>query len=176
MSKVITFSRTYPFYHPRKGEETFFVEKIWKFIYDAYEGSNNPLAGYWENYDYTLGIDYNISHNIHNHYPKSHTIRNGNRWKVGDMFSPRIWSGKPYNSPQIIIGPDIEIKKIWRFDIEPLGGDYLLNGHKLNFDTLKIIAQNDGFTELDDFEPWFNVKRNKGFCGQIICWNDKIEY
>ena len=28
MSKVITFSRYFPSYHPRKGEPTFFVEKI----------------------------------------------------------------------------------------------------------------------------------------------------
>lgn len=32
MSKVITFSRTFPAYHPRKGEPTYFVEKFWTSI------------------------------------------------------------------------------------------------------------------------------------------------
>jgi hypothetical protein len=27
--KVITFSRTYPSYHPKAGQPTYFVEKVW---------------------------------------------------------------------------------------------------------------------------------------------------
>lgn len=50
-----------------------------------------------------------------NGFSKEHTIRKGKRWKVGDKFSPRIWSGKPYKSKQIILAPDTEIKQV--FDI-----------------------------------------------------------
>jgi hypothetical protein len=33
MSRVITFSRVFPSYHPRKGEATFFVESVLKSLY-----------------------------------------------------------------------------------------------------------------------------------------------
>lgn len=93
---------------------------------------------------------------------KHHTIRNGNRWKVGDKFSPRVWSGKPYASKQIAIAPDIEIKKIWDFEIKD--AEYYLNGKALSLGDLKIVAENDGLT-VDELECWFNVKE---FSGQIM--------
>jgi len=84
-----------------------------------------------------------------------------------------VWSGKPYNSKQIIIGPDIEVKKVWTFEILNFG--YAVDGCFKSYNELKIIAANDGLT-VDDFECWFNVKKNEVFKGQIICWNDKIDY
>lgn len=76
MSKVITFSRVFPSDHPRKGEPTFFVEKLYNSLY----GRNN-LKGYPPG----IFIDDSIRD------IKVHTIRSGHRWKVGDKFSP-FWS------------------------------------------------------------------------------------
>ena len=107
MSRVITFSRVFPAYHPKKGQPTYFVEKVLQSLkVQAYALPTNVVPI--------------ISHEIllHNYSPKHHTIRSGNRWKVGNKFSPRVWSGKPYNSKQIIIAPDIEIKKIWDVKVE----------------------------------------------------------
>lgn len=120
--KVLTFSRVYPSYHPRKGESTFFVDKI--------------ISG-----------------------EKSHTIRAGNRWKVGDKFSPRVWSDKPYRSPQIEFAPAIEVKKVFDFKVTDDG--YLLNGKSLNLDGLTELAKNDGLG-ADDFELWFAPYTKKG--------------
>jgi hypothetical protein len=103
--------------------------------------------------------------------PKSHTIRQGHRFKPGDKFSPRVWSGKPYRSKQIIIAPDIEVVKTWDFELGNMG-NYLLNSKIIPIDLLKIIAKNDGFSELDDFECWFK----NDFDGQVICWNPNINY
>ncbi len=168
MSKVITFSTAFPKYHPKAGQPTYFVERLHK-----------SLDGYREIERLEVTPDLMPFFNFAeygNCDPKHHTIRSGNRWKVGDKFSPRIWSEIPYQSKQIIIAPDIEIKKIYDFYIDPLSGDYVLDGFPVKIDKLKIIATNDGFTELDDFELWFKLKKGEYFYGQIICWNDEIDY
>jgi len=114
MSKVITFSRTFPAYHPRKGEPTYFVEKFWQSIGLPEKEFSFNLPDEYQHF--MRGDNSEI-------WAKHQTIRAGNRWKVGDKFSPRVWSGKPYNSKQIIIAPDTEIKKVWNVEIWKEGSD-----------------------------------------------------
>ena len=166
MSKVLTFSRTFPSYHPRKGEPTYFVEKLTK---------SRILAG---------GRPVDIPQEIFLEpmyfvvEPKHHTIRAGNRWKVGDKFSPRVWGGKPYQSKQIIIAPDLEVKKVWPIEVK--NGQFIIGVSKdkeLRCQTdsfvLKNLAANDGLA-LPELLQWF--KFPKDFKGQIICWNDSVNY
>ena len=169
MSKVLTFSRTYPAYHPKKGQPTNFIEKIWLSLISegiistskAIELSKNTGIG-----DFTMNNIRSIDLLL-----KNHTIRAGQRFKVGDKFSPRVWSGKPYQSKQIIIAPDIEVKKTWDFE-SVSDGTFLLNGKYVDV-TSSNIPENDGLN-TDDFLDWFPV--GKEFKGQIICWNENIEY
>jgi hypothetical protein len=184
MSKVITFSRVFPKYHPKAGQPTYFVEKLLSSINYKY---------------YDEDRQFNPRLSVDSFEPKHHTIRNGNRWKVGDKFSPRVWSGKPYQSKQIIIAPDIEIVKIWDFEIttedddgehdwsfvEFLGKHYTAYGYGGYDDKIMVeIAKNDGLT-ISDFYDWFLTRRTKQqrlenkpkiFKGQIICWNPNINY
>jgi len=170
---VLTFSRTFPAYHPKKGQPTHFVEKIWKFLHDNTEfpyGSGDIIDAY----DKAFPIVFNMEENIHNHKPKGHTIRAGHRWKVGDKFSPRVWSGKPYQSKQIIIAPDIEVKKTW--NVEKVGSNlYFENAPTIILNPLQEgcqkLACNDGITAIELIQ-WFI----KDFSGQIICWDYSIEY
>lgn len=162
MSKVITFSRTFPAYHPKAGQYTHFVEQIW----------NSLGASY---FDQVKGIDLSLSEDRKKH----HTIRAGSRWKVGDKFSPRVWSGKPYRSKQIVIAPDIEVKKVWTFEMKQDDGMFVsvyVNGVKFNnpstLDKLMILANNDGLN-IKDMADWFE---SKPFTGQIICWNESVNY
>ncbi len=161
MSKVITFSRTFPAYHPRKGEPTYFVEKFTKSLLSQ---GNRP-------------VDINCDFDEEMYYlcdPKYHTIRAGQRFKIGDKFSPRVWSGKPYQSKQIIIAPDTEIKKIWNFSKDLISPDFYINGIRLQEPHfMHSIAANDGLS-LNDLLAWF--KYPKPFSGQIICWNENINY
>ncbi len=186
MSKVITFSRFFPATHPRKGEPTYFVEKMWaslglKFnekeqypIYPALNGfdirSVNSREVYYKTCDM---VHHSFKHR--NQIPKHHTIRAGRGRKVGDIFSPRVWSEKPYSSKQIIFAPDIEIKQIYDINID-LHGIMYINSYKWNrpYDE---IATNDGLSN-QEFIDWIikPAVKNKGFDGQIICWNDKIQY
>lgn len=162
MSRVITFSRTFPSYHPRKGEPTYFVEKIIKSFQSlGYDRIDMP-----DSLDFDLGM-YHICD------PKHHTIRAGHRWKVGDWFSPRVWSGKPYNSKQIIIAPDIQIKEVWNFEIKD-GWAYLNDGKGVSQSLFADIANNDGLTPFG-LKAWLKYPKSTGEM-QIICWNENINY
>jgi hypothetical protein len=184
MSKVMTFSRAFPSYHPRKGEPTYFVEKILKGL---------SIPNYWRRFDESNitanTVDFIRNFNHKESGIKGHTIRAGHRFKVGDKFSPRVWSGKPYASKQIIIAPDIEVKKVWDYEIKnEFQGDgfynfFYLNGIFQTWKEIEGISKNDGL-ELEDFVHWF--KANDGyflgkeykcsFDGQIICWDENINY
>jgi hypothetical protein len=156
MSKVIIFSRVFPKYHQKAGQPTYFVEQIYNSLF-----SKNNLMDYpkgLEIDDTIMGI-------------KKHTIRNGNRWKVGDKFSPRVWSGKPYASKQITIAEDLEIKQIFNFSKDLISDKWYVNGIEMSSAERIDLAENDGLLYIDLLE-WFQ----KPFNGQIICWSDAVSY
>ena len=71
--------------------------------------------------------------------------------------------------------PDTELKNV--FDVQMCLKDrYLCIENivfKANFDTtIEKLAKNDGLT-VEDFYSWFG---NKFFDGQILCWDEKIQY
>jgi hypothetical protein len=159
MAKVITFSRFFPKNHPKAGQPTHFVEKFVQSIKEQ---------GYELPYIKSFPLAFLESLSTDQFIPKHHTIRGGNRWKVGDKFSPRVWSGKPYASPQIIIGPDITIQDCWDITINDTGlffnssVDSKIDPFRYSIET---IAGHDGLS-YDEFKSWFAIP----FKGQIICW------
>lgn len=172
MARVITYSTVFPSYHPQAGQPTFFVEKIW----ESFRRCQNT-ADDWRRFEVKtleelLPLTV-LSYAKHDFSPKHHTIRAGHRWKVGDKFSPRVWSGVPYQSPQVIIGPDIEVKKIWPIGMRMFNSykEFYSGDTDLTGGSIARIAMNDGLSS-DDLYWWFQ----KPFEGQIICWNENIEY
>jgi hypothetical protein len=163
MARVITFSRTFPKGHPKEGKPTYFVEKFWSSI------GNKDLEDKWVFTEGSKESFWNIC-DLYNE--KHHTIRSGNRWKVGDKFSPRVWSGKPYQSKMIQFAPDTEIKKVFNIEIKDDGYVFIEN-RKLDYNNLSTLAENDGLG-LQELLQWF--KYPKPFTGQIICWNENINY
>lgn len=146
--KVITFSRQFPATHRRAGEQTGFIQSIM-------DGS------------------------------KSHTIREGSRWKPGEIFSARFWKGRPYQTKQKEFA-QLQIKKVWPITIAPhpdrgyaihIGDRYVADWTGTANITIEELAGNDGLTK-EDFLDWFgcNKKKIRPISGQIICWNDKINY
>lgn len=171
MSRVITFSRQFPTYHSQAGKPTYFVEKIWKGLWDAEPSIYVPFNGYWQWYDQTFPSTGDPKENIHDHDPKWHTIRAGNRWKAGDTFSPRVWTGKPYCSKQLAIAPDIEIKTVMSFEIQ--NNSLFVDGEELTAAQWIELAQNDGLS-ISDMLAW--LKYPKPFSGQILCWSPDVHY
>lgn len=180
--QFITFSTVFPSYHPRAGQPTHFVEKIWNSLpysveYD-YLFKTKRLLGYG-NVDEMVDI-------YQGYGPKHHTIRAGHRWKVGDWFKPVIWgdninhkSGRrgPYHSKQVQFAEPLQIKKVWNFQIDRghfFIEDYIVAvGEDPKQGYLKRLAANDGLS-VPDLLSWF--KYPKAFDGQIISWSDNIEY
>jgi hypothetical protein len=178
--KVITFSRYFPKGHPREGQQTGFVEKIWRYFLDA----NAPMFPYWMD-RHPLNIDIRSCYDCN---AKHHTIRAGTRWKEGEHFNPKVWSGRPYHSKQIAFAPPIKIEKVWNFSLYPGEKELMfsINNNSWAVDwregihwnyRIGEIARNDGL-DVDDFMHWFipSVKKDGKFFGQIICWNPNIDY
>lgn len=163
--RVIIVSRTFPGYHPKAGQSTYFVDKILSGI---------PFRNWGRVPD---EID-QYPERVKRFRPKLHTIRAGNRWKVGDMASLRYWSGRPYHSKQVEFA-EVEIKKVWPIRI------YTDNNIEIQTDPrfwtslsmvkFQAICKNDGLTE-SDFYRWFKMPVKETFIGQIICWSDKVNY
>ena len=162
MAKVITFSRYFQKSHPQAGEPTFFVEKILNSL-NLTDLNKKPLP---DLNDFFIVIGDG----------KHHTIRSGSRFKAGDKFSPRVWSGKPYASKQIEIALEVEVKKVWNFSIDEKGR-YSIDGKCIDGKTEFILAKNDGLSTRE-MAYWFmpSFPKPKPFQGQIICWSDGVSY
>lgn len=191
MAKVITFSRTYPSYHPKAGQPTYFVEKfhysIWSTISDKWMDAQSMLYDLNKHLPRNIVFDFVESLEMEidfNDLSKGHTVRKGKRFKAGDWFAPRVWghdinikSGRsgPYHSQQIRIAPDIHIPKTWDFDISGNDGKFFIDESPFTARGVFVneLAKNDGLT-TDDFKSWF--KHPEPFSGQIICWNETIDY
>ncbi|MDF2189304.1 hypothetical protein [Paraflavitalea sp. CAU 1676] len=180
--KVLTFSRQYPTGHPKAGQPTEFVEKVLLNLYAQrlYQRSkiceimrqlvpdSHPM--YYED----------TFREYKSELSKGHTIRTGTRFKVGDQVSLRVWSGRPYASKQIEFA-QVDVKKVWEFVI--LEGHLFVAGWNIGpFHTdnkvIAPVASNDGLL-IEDFIAWFAIHpkaKEMEFHGQIICWNDQIEY
>jgi hypothetical protein len=165
MAKVITFSRVFPKGHPKQGQETFFVEKVLKSINPNKIQSKLIVQGalhIFNSQEYLFCKE------------KNHTIRSGKRFKKGDFFSPRVWSGKPYRSKQITLFEDAEIKKVWDIEIYNSYEVYIDGVFHCSFgsENWHLLCLNDGLTS-SDMRNWFS---KLPFKGQIICWNDAVSY
>lgn len=185
-------SRFFPSHHPRKGQPTYFVEKVWsanviperidlaQILKWNQKQIDNPKS------KLTAGVvqifwDNAITSSVYE--PKGHTIREGHNVKVGDTVEFYIWSGKPYNSPQIVVTPRIPVLKTWDIILEAGAENYhrldniTINDDFTDNEILLEIAKNDGLS-FEDFEQWFQPANmnHEEFRGQIICWNDSINY
>jgi hypothetical protein len=161
---VLTVSIVFPTTHKRKGESTYFPEKI--------------LAGIEDHREVKQGIpvtdaEYNFQVYT-NTAPKLHTIRSNKkgtayeRWskKIKEVqegkaiLSIRYWSGKPYNSKQVEIcqldkDSGIGVQRIEfhedRDGVPALKYPIINNYAEPN---IKDVAKNDGLY-IEDFREWF---------------------
>ena len=141
---VLTVSRYFPATHKRKGEETFFVDKI-RFMLGGWnlsEGKNGKKI-------HTIRANYELW---------AKRIKEVQEGKA--ILSIRYWSGKPYNSKQV---------EIWQLDQHSGCGVQKLEFYKdkdevpsikyplisnLSEPDINSIAKNDGLS-LEDFKEWF---------------------
>lgn len=181
MSKVRTISRTFLKGHPKSGQPTYFVEQFINSVSDSDKWCQFWHVAYLEKLyrlnskNIELGKitreqikEFWESLNPEINTKKHHTIRSGTHFKGGDSISVRCWSKSPYNSPQIILWEDVEVRT---WNIKRKDGWFHTDFLKSENDIIEDLATNDGLS-INDFLNWFPAE----FSGQIICWSDKIEY
>ena len=162
------FSRRFPAYHPKAGQPTYFVEKIWKYL--KVSGQEEKINKALFSQEFALKSEGPFSSIT----PKFQTIRRGFRWNENDIFSPRIWSGPPYRSKHVPIASDLQVKKVWNMIILP-NQEVFIQGQLYGFygsQEIEKLAYHDGL-EYEDFKYWF---RPLPFEGQVICWDANVEY
>lgn len=160
--KQMMFAKEFPKTHPRAGQPTHFVEKIWSAL-----AANELDMGHINIQSYEPSI-----RAFRAGPAKYHTIRGGNRWKVGDVFIPKIWFGAPYRSKTITFAPPITILMTWDIIQYPL--HWTIGGKEVMAGLMIRLAMNDGLSSVD-FMDWFPPSA-KAWEGQIICWNSNVNY
>jgi hypothetical protein len=171
--KVLTFSRQFPKGHPKVGQPTWFVEKVWNTIRLEDYGLPKEMRPMIHAYEQLLSPEQYLKA-LQVQDKKHHTVRAGSRWKAGDMASLRIWSGAPYRSKQIEFA-QVEVKKVWQIEVCEF---WFIDNNIMEHQQVKDLAKNDGLL-YTDFVNWFNVhpkKKENSFRGQIICWSPNIDY
>lgn len=180
---IRTFSQKFPSYHIRKGQPTFFVEKILNGLGVAY-GNEDYLEKLLKLNHKKIESGKLTFEDIESFWlhlcvtdqgnpidgEKHHTIRSGNHLKVGDKITPAVWFGRPYHDPQLIFWDDLEVVYCPHF-INHEDGLWTVNSSILSYEQRFAIADNDGL-EYNDMQDWFN----KPMTGQVICWREGIKY
>lgn len=159
------FSRVFPTTHPKAGQQTFFIEKVWR----ALGGSPSYVEHYLEETE----RNYNI--NMSNCRPKIHTVR-PTPAKLMRLYDFKVWLDKPYRSSQLTFKykqtylSNQKFELIWaggkRCDIMPI---IKIDGRSLSASEIAEFAINDGFDGVGDFFDWFP----KDFEGYVRHWTDK---
>jgi hypothetical protein len=162
-------SRFFPAHHPRKGQRTFFAEKIVRS-----KAIECPAHIDLETFKAAFGV------------PKYHTIRQvadkqkhprAKDVKVGDTIQFYVWSGKPYASPQIVVTPKIPVLKVWDFKVDRNLSIFIndqLWAYSSSTELWDRLSENDGVSQKD-LQAWFKCPKPTGPM-QIICWSNEVEY
>ncbi len=158
-----------PFNTKLNGNETFFIEKIWKGLLT--KGVKMSIRELIKSFD---SLSSNQQSLVSKMTPKLHTIREDkkNRWKTDVMidfyinvrqknmfrFAPRI----PVVSTQEV---EIVYDAVFGKNLHP---KIIIDGKRLDKYLVDDFAQNDGFDTIEDFLDYFD----KDYKGIIIHWTD----
>lgn len=155
---VLILSRTFPAYHPKAGQPTYFKEQLQNTLLDIAGVSACDCCKYETRNCDTCG------HNAVNFRKKIHTIRaNFGLWekRIAEIqagcacLSVREWTGRAYASKQV------EIARLTAADgigLDSFVGKTRKIGTRLpaGFDfTSDNIARNDGLS-VEDWKDWFS--------------------
>lgn len=149
------------------GKPTYFVEKI---HLGLLQNSLLDMVGFDDN-DFD-GFDIN---KVAECEPKIHTIRKDdkNRWKPGMMIDFFI---NARQKDMFRFAPRIPLKskqRIFMTYLPHLGNGFQvsINGRELHKSEIKVLAVNDGFETVEDFEDYFiSEMENDEYNGKIIHW------
>lgn len=176
MARIISITPRFLKNHPKAGQPTFFIEKIWTSLLKH----NTPyqFGTYLDSRSTRFQEQYNNFYNNNPEAlkPKHHTIRLGRNYKTGQKVALHCWEqpGGMYvkGNKSIHFTPDLVVTvhdiEIFIPSDNPLVLKMKLRGEWTSI--LPEIALNDGLLEKD-FKNWFLVlKQDVIHEAQIICW------
>ena len=159
-----------PFSTQLNGKPTHFVEKIWEAILQkgipfTYEGMEIGAIALPKGYV------------IKTHSPKLHTIRedNKNRWKVGTKIDFFINCRQKDMFRFAPVLPVISIQRVFMTYLPQCGNGFQVSigGRELNPFEIEVLAVNDGFDSVEEFENYFiSVMKDDEFPGKLIHWTN----
>lgn len=165
------------------GKPTNFVSKIWESI--KYKFSDHTKGVPFFNFpkEYLECTNKNLL-SFYKQKPKRHTIREDkkDRWKKGvkiDFFINVRKKDMFRFAPVLHVVSIQKIEILWyrkncnafpdhKYTYNERNVRIYVDGLALKTDQIKILSQNDGFSNLEDFFEYFNTD----FKGKIIHWTD----
>lgn len=166
-----------PFSTQLNGKPTYFVEKIWEGLLRTFFKDDKEYIAHLNAYEKQFGKhwDYLPEEDKRMTNPKLHTIREDatDRWKPGtkidffincrqkDMF--RFAPVLPVVSLQKV---HIMYKPESVFFARTYPADVYIDERRLEVNEIPELAQNDGFSTVNDFFAYFN----EDFTGKLIHW------
>lgn len=107
---------------------------------------------------------------------KRQTIREPRRHppRIGERISLRVWEGRPYASPQVILGTatflaEIPVDIDWNPE-EGLG--VILDSVTLDAEQLDDFARCDGFADAKEMDLFWQKNKGYPFVGSVYAWGD----
>lgn len=158
-----------PFSTQLNGKPTYFVERIHKGIRENYMlAPVDPSIHYPPNYNFVAK----------DKLPKKiHTIREDkkNRWKVGTKIDFFINCRQKDMFRFAPVLPVISIQRVFMTYLPQCGNGFQVSigGRELNPFEIEVLAVNDGFDSVEEFENYFiSVMKDDEFSGKLIHWTD----
>ena len=158
-----------PFSTKLNGKPTYFVERIHKGIRADYMlAPVDPGIHYPSNYNF--GAKDKLP-------AKLHTIREdkNNRWKVGTKIDFFINCRQKDMFRFAPVLPVISIQRVFMTYLPQCGNGFQVSigGRELNPFEIEVLAVNDGFDSVEEFENYFiSVMKDDEFSGKLIHWTD----
>lgn len=157
---ILNFSMKFPGHHPKSGQPTRFVSKIWKYLQDHNHDINlyghrilDEESEYFESHHEILA-------------PKIGTLRRnaGNVYHDKDFMTLRTPLKPGLYSESVILAKNVPITISTVHIVNK--NSIVIDGRVLNEHELMQFAIDDGFDSIDDMFAWFSHYRveNPSFC------------
>jgi hypothetical protein len=108
---------------------------------------------------------------------KPHTIRSGNRWKVGQSIQfyrnvrqSSMTKIRPNGVAKVVQA--IKIERPERFLGPPREPRVFIDGRQLTPLECQELSRRDGFQDFDELLRFISQMHGFPFIGQLVCWTD----
>lgn len=154
---------TLPFTLQIDNKPNYFIEKIWQGLVETRISNTEAYSEYQIAFKELFGYAWQEDRQFPS---KLYTIRSGERWSVGNaiQFATEAANGEMFN-----FAPELTCISIQSLEMEYSPTlSLIIDGNRIDVETMNKLSINDGFDDLVAFKSYFNNR----FIGQIVHWTD----